>query len=268
MASLSKSVSVVLLSGGTGRTAQYVLDSALAQFPDSEARVSHRVKVRSARAAIAEVREAAESGAIVLHTFVDPKLREAVSREAQRLGVPLVDLLGPTLAALDDVLGPPRNKPGLSYELHRERFDRIDAVDFTLSHDDGHRLRDLKRADIVLVGVSRVSKSVTCFYLACRGVFAANVPLVPGVDLPREVLRLPRSKVLGLTMHPARLRSLRAARQGVLGDVAHDYSDDQCIAQELRRAQTLFAERKWRTIDVSYKSIEEVAHEILSLLGR
>lgn len=180
--------------------------------------------------------------------------------------VPTVDVLGPMLAALDDRLGmTPRGRPGLSYELRKEQFDRIDAVDFTLAHDDGKRLEDLYLADCVLVGVSRVSKSVTCFYLAARGIRAANVPLLAGQKVPPELLRLEPNKVVGLTMNAKRLRSIREARICRLSNVpVPDYVDE--LAEELRHARSLMSRHKWPCIDVSYMATEEVAHEVLSLI--
>jgi hypothetical protein len=172
------------------------------------------------------------------------------------------------LNALDDHLGVrPRGKAGLSYELRKEQFDRIDAVDFTLAHDDGHRIEDLSRADVVLVGVSRVSKSVTCFYLASRGVRAANVPIVVGQDPPAELIRLDPRRVIGITMNANRLRKIREAR---LGNITHEdlpsYVDHSHIHEELWYAQSLMSQHRWRCIDVSYSATEEIAQEIIGMM--
>lgn len=265
-----RSLSIFLLSGGRGHTADQVIAAALAQFDQPQIQIIRKPGVRTIRQARAVVRQAAEEHGIICHTLVAPKIRAAVATESRRSGVATIDVLGPLLTALDDHLGlTPRGRPGLSYELRKEQFDRIDAVDFTLAHDDGQRLEGLRQADVVLVGVSRVSKSVTCFYLASRGVRAANVPLLPERGLPRELVRLPRKKVIGLTMNANRLQSIREARLPELtkGSLP-GYTDKLDLIGELRLAHQLMTHQGWRIVDVSYSATEEVAQEILTMLGR
>jgi regulator of PEP synthase PpsR (kinase-PPPase family) len=259
---------VVILSGGSGRTAETVVEATLAQFDHEDVRWTHRASIRDAKAAVEAVREAAKEGAILCHTLVDPKIRNAVVREAQRHPLPVVDVLGPALVAMEDYLGrKPKGVPGLSYELNKEQFDRIEAVDFTLAHDDGARLHELDRADAVLVGVSRVAKSVTCFYLAYRGIRAANVPIVAGLPIPSELVRLDARKVIGLTMNAQRLGAIRTARTPHLSVVpVEHYVDAGKVAEELRYARQVMSEHGWRSIDVSYMAVEEVAVEVIRLL--
>lgn len=261
---------IILLSGSTGRTVQEVVRAALAQFKDPDVEIDLRAHVRSAKAAIRIVEEAAESKAILFHSLVAPKVRDAVVHHTQLRKVPSVDVLGPVLSALNDYLGEtPRMRPGLSYQLRKEHFERIEAVDFTLAHDDGLALDGLMRADVVLVGPSRVAKSVTCFYLACRGVRAANVPLVPGWELPKQLAELDKQKVIGLTMTPARLQSIRRQRVRDMGRGPFDrYDDLDNVRHELAEANRIVAQHGWRSIDVSYMSVEEVAREILTLIER
>jgi len=262
-------LTVHVLTGGSGRTCQQVLRAALAQFPEAHTEVVLRPCVDSARAAELEAAEAANAHAVVCHSLVEPEVRERFVREAELRGVRYVDVLGPTLSALEDALGvPPLGKPGLSYQLHREQFDRMDAVDFTLAHDDGLCAHELDHADIVLVGVSRVSKSVTCFYLAYHGIRAANVPLHPQIELPGELLRVAPAKVVGLTLNPHRLRLLREMRLGTLKSDASNYIEELAIHGELVYAERLMRERGWRCIDVSYQAVEEVAMELLRGLSR
>lgn len=261
--------SLVVVSGGTGRTCQQVVRAALAQFPGVRPQVVVHSGVDSVEAALRIAESAAVAGAVVCHSLVHPDVRERFITSVERRGVPCVDILGPLLGALEDALGvPPLGKPGLSQELHKEQFDRMDAVDFTLAHDDGQRVDGLHRADLVLVGVSRVSKSVTCFYLAYRGVRAANVPLGDQWPPPGELLSLPVHKVVGLTMNPHRLRLLREMRLPSLGSAAGDYAREASIQAELRAAERLMQAQGWRVIDVSYKAVEEVAHELLQLIVR
>ncbi|MBI1900036.1 MAG: kinase/pyrophosphorylase, partial [Planctomycetia bacterium] len=182
--------------------------------------------------------------------------------------VPTFDPLGPMLSLLGDRLKTaPRNVPGLHYELQKEQFDRIDAVDYTITHDDGRGLKDLPRADVVIVGVSRASKSVTCFFLAARGVRAANVPLIPGHAVPRELLKLPTRKVVGLTMNAQRLVAIRQMRLERTGE-SQPYIDLKQVVEELRFASHAMAQHGWRCIDVSYKAVEEVAAEVIEVLRR
>ena len=144
----------------------------------------------------------------------------------------------------------------------------MDAIEYTLKHDDGQRPHELSAADVVLVGVSRASKSSTCFYLAYQGIRAANVPLIPGVPLPSQILRLPSSKVIGLRLNPARLLSVREARASHLHLPETDpYIDPRSVAREVLDADSLMDRRRWRSIDVSYLAIEEIAREVMSLRG-
>lgn len=263
-----KALKVFLLSGGTGRTSESVLNSALAQFDCHEPEVICHFQVRSVRAAVKAIREAGASKAVVFHTVVAPKIREAVLNEAKRAGVPTFDVLGPALAILEDHLeAKPQRAPGLSHEIRKEHFDRIDAVDFTLAHDDGLLVDELHLADVVLVGVSRVSKSVTCFYLAYRGIRAANVPIVDCNEPPDQLHQLDPKKVVGLTMNARRLMSLREARLQQLGGGSNEqYVDQRAVARELMRTGMLVEKSGWHSLDVSYMSVEEVAHEVLRLV--
>jgi len=265
-----KKLRIFIVSGSTGRTCDEVVHAALAQFDHPDAEIVPKTKVRSARAAKRIVAEAAETGAVICHSLVEPKIRAAVLEQAKRLNVPIVDVLGPVLTLLEDHLGQsPRLRPGLSYRLRKEYFDRIDAISFTLNHDDGCGIADLAQADVVLVGVSRVSKSVTCFYLAYRGVRAANVPLVLGCEPPAPLLALDPHKVIGLTMNPRRLAKVRETRIEMMGRGPLDaYGQEHEIRRELEYAHGLMARHGWRKIDVSYMSVEEVAKEVLSMLER
>jgi [pyruvate, water dikinase]-phosphate phosphotransferase / [pyruvate, water dikinase] kinase len=259
---------VIILSGGTGRTASQLLTAALAQFSDPDIEVRQFTKVRSIARAIEVVREAASSGAIVLHSLVNPKVRRAVEAELRALAVPCVDVLGPSLMLLGDYLGQvPRGKAGLLYEVHREQLDRMDAMDFMLAHDDGKRATELGKADVVLVGASRTTKSVTCVYLASRGVRAANVPLIPGQPPPPELTKLNPTKVIGLTMSASHLEFVRQHRlDRIVGGKLPHYADLRDIQAELREVRELMSKHHWEYIDVSYKATEEVADCVLEML--
>ncbi len=261
---------IVIISGATGRTARSVVNSALAQFDQPNVRIVDGTNVRSSAAASRLVRDIPHQHAVILHSLVSPKVRDTVLEEAQRRMIPTVDILGPVLAVLGDQLGlTPQGKPGLSYKLQKDYFDRVDAVSFTLDHDDGAGLNTLHNADVVIVGVSRASKSVTCFYLGYRGIRAANIPLISGIEPPEQLLKLPKDKVIGLTVTPNRLQNIRQARQHRLGTRAVDYYvHERNISEELRYALTLMRQHSWRCLDVSYMAVEEVAMQVLQMIGK
>ncbi len=264
-----QNLSIVVISGATGRTATQVVKSALAQFDDPSARIVKKTNVRSAKEATRIIRSLAGRRAVICHSLVNPKVRDAVLAEARRQDIPTVDILGRVVAMLSDHLGTqPHREPGLSYKHQKDYFDRIDAISFTLYHDDGARLDELSDADVVLVGVSRVSKSVTCFYIGYRGVRAANVPLIPTLEVPRQLLKLPNKSVIGLTVNPNRLLAVREARRQAMGNAPlESYIDRREIRRELHFAEALMDKQGWRHIDVSYMSIEEVASNVLRMIG-
>jgi regulator of PEP synthase PpsR (kinase-PPPase family) len=263
-------LTVLIISGSTGHTVQQVVNAALAQFDSPNVRIVKKTRIRSSRAAAEVVRQADGERTVICHSLVTPKVRDAALEEAKRRMIPTVDVLGRVLAILGDHLGvTPHGRPGLSYARQKSHFDLINAVSFTLDHDDGAGLHDLAQADVVLVGVSRASKSVTCFYLGYRGIRAANVPLIPGCDPPQQLLKMPVEKVIGLTVTPNRLQSVRQARRAALGQGPLDYYVDPAeLSRELRYALGLMKKYGWRCIDVSYMAVEEVAKQVMGMIGK
>ncbi|MBN2560858.1 MAG: kinase/pyrophosphorylase [Phycisphaerae bacterium] len=253
-----------LISDGTCRTCERVVRSVLIQFEDIDVALVWKTNVLRAETVWNAIKDAADAGAIVFYTLVAEETRAAIREAAQQHMVPVVDILGPVLVSMCDLFNsPPSAKPGVFHEAHKEQFDRIDAVEYTLNHDDGRAIEELSEADVVLVGVSRACKSTTCFYLAYRGIRAANVPLFPDTDPPPELLNLDTKRVIGLTVNPHRLRSVREARLRRWGmDPLDEYADKREIGRELRLTNEQMAKHGWRIIDVSYKAIEEVALEV------
>ena len=179
--------------------------------------------------------------------------------------VEIVDILGPAFTALKEQFKKkPGAVPGLLYDMDRDRFDRMTAFYYALTHDDGQRLHELNRADVILAGVSRASKSSTCFYLAYHGVRAANVPLLPDREPPSQLLKIPRNRVIGLRINVMRLLRVREARMPYFNR-EKDYIDRRAIADEVNNANRLMDKQKWNTIDVSYLAVEEIAREVISL---
>jgi regulator of PEP synthase PpsR (kinase-PPPase family) len=186
------------------------------------------------------------------------------------LQVPAIPVLDPVIGALTSHLGrQSRGLPGKQHLLDSEYFARIDAMTFAINHDDGQSSWGIEEADVCLVGVSRTSKTPTCLYLANRGVKAANVPFVPAVPLPPELLRARKPLVVGLTNDPERLILLRRNRLSMLDhDEATDYTDIEAVRLEVREARRVFVEHHWPVIDVTRRSIEETAAAVYRLLQR
>jgi regulator of PEP synthase PpsR (kinase-PPPase family) len=258
-----------IVSDGRGETATQLVKSALVQFEGREHRFRTFSGVRSARQVKEIVEEAAACQATVFYTLVAQATREAVKEHATRLLVPAVDVMGPTLSALFDLFKTePASQPGLLYDSDRVYFDRMVAIDYTIKHDDGQHPETLKEADVVLVGVSRASKSSTSFFLGYSGIRTANVPLIPGIEPPPQLLKLDRRVVIGLTINQRRLKTVREVRARGLGRHAvRGYLEDEEIVREIRHANELMTRQRWRSVDVSYKAIEEIAKEVAELRG-
>lgn len=259
-----------LVSDATGETCITIARAATAQFQDVDA-VEHLwslVRTESQlRRVLAHVE--AEPG-VVMFTLVDPTLRMLLLEECRRIDVPCIPLLDMAISALSGFLGvESRNQPGRQHVMDAAYLKRIDAMNYALSHDDGRSSATLREADIVLVGVSRTSKTPTCFYLANRGLKAANVPVVPGCPMPAELMALKDALVVGLTCQPGQLVDVRRSRMRMIGDMGETgYVDLLQVEEEVRQARRLFAEAAWPVIDVSSRSIEETAAAILQLHGR
>lgn len=261
--------SIFVVSDGRGSTGGKVLQAALVQFEGQRHAVTTFGDVRTPERVQAILAAAANARAVVLYTLVEESTRRAMQEAALRLAVPVVDVLGPTLAALHDLLQhASAATPGLLYASDREAIDRHEAIDYTLKHDDGRRPDQLAEADVVLVGVSRTAKSSTCFYLAYHGVRAANVPLVPEQPLPPQLLSLPPQRVIGLWVNPNRLLTVRAARAQHLNlGQGTFYLDRDAVVREVRAAHRLMQQHGWRSLDASYMAIEEIAREVMRLCG-
>lgn len=200
-------------------------------------------------------------------SIINPEMRELIERGCRDRGAPVVSVLDPVVAILESVLGQAMvNLPGGQRRLDTAYFNRVAAVDFAVSHDDGMNMGNLKTADILLVGVSRTSKTPTSMYLAHRGYKVANYALVPNVPFPKHHLDGLNLFVVGLTNDPKRLSQVRRTRQQAMLDTKNTlYTDIEQIAEEVREARRLFATNKWPVIDVTRRSVEETAAAIIQL---
>ena len=259
-----------LVSDSTGDTVHSVARACLVQFDEAEA-IEHVWSMVRTRSQIDRVLVGVEAyPGLVLYTMVNEPLRQVLQEGCRRLQVPAIPVLDPVMGALASYLGRQGSGlPGRQHMLDQEYFARIDAMTFAINHDDGQSSWGINDADVCLVGVSRTSKTPTCLYLANRGIKAANVPFVPGVPLPAELLNADKPLIVGLTNDPERLIHLRRSRLSMLDhNEATDYTDLEAVRAEVREARRVFAERHWPVIDVTRRSIEETASSIYKLYVR
>jgi [pyruvate, water dikinase]-phosphate phosphotransferase / [pyruvate, water dikinase] kinase len=259
-----------LVSDSTGDTVHSVARACLVQFEGAQA-IEHVWSMVRTRSQMERVIAGIDvNRGLVLFTLVNDALRQALQEGCRRLQVPAIPVLDPVISALASYLGRESSGlPGRQHLLDSEYFARIDAMTFAINHDDGQSPWGIEEADICLVGVSRTSKTPTCLYLANRGVKAANVPFVPGVVLPAELLLAQKPLIVGLTNDPERLILLRRNRLNMLDHhEATDYTDIEAVRAEVREARRVFAERHWPVIDVTRRSIEETAAAIYRLYQR
>ncbi|MBT4044286.1 MAG: kinase/pyrophosphorylase [Rhodospirillaceae bacterium] len=256
-----------LVSDSTGDTLLSLSSAALAQFEDVESDRHMWPMIRS-EIYMAKVIAAIEANpGLVMFTLVDHSLQATLREECRRLQVPCVPILDPIIGALENFLGAEsREMPGRQHVMDADYFERIDAIHFSLGHDDGQGVEEFNRADVVLIGISRTSKTPTCMYLANRGLKAANIPMVPGIPLPDAVLALDNVLVVGLTASPDRLVQIRRNRLQYLNqDQDTDYVDIDAVKAEVINARRLFDSKGWAKIDVTRRSIEETAAEIIGM---
>jgi len=259
---------VFVVSDSVGETADFVVKAAVSQFNSGFVDI-RRVAFVNNLAHITEiVNEAKDTAAIIAYTIVLEELREALVNEAKKHGVPIVDILGPMVDALAKVSGrSPKMKPGLLRKLDKNYFSKVEAIEFAVKYDDGKDPRGVLRADVVIIGVSRTSKTPLCMYLAHKSIKAANVPLVPEVAPPEEIFNLARNRVVGLTIKPELLNEIRQERLRTLGlKSGADYASLERILNELDYADAVMRKVGCPVVDVSNKAVEETASKILEII--
>ncbi len=262
-----------LISDATGTTLQGLARACMAQFDGIHPTERFWPMIRSEAQLDRAIDDLRENPGPVFYTLVERPLRKKLERTCKELNVPAMPVLDPILRSMSSYLGlPTKGIPGLQHALDEAYFRRIDAVDFALHFDDGQSLDGIEDADVVLVAVSRTSKTPTCIYLARRGIRAANIPLVPGVPFPEKILSFKRTLIVGLTESPKRLVNLRRTRlQADPDDPKYNenaYLDLDQVEEETRKARRLFSDNKWPVIDVTRRSVEETAAEITILLNK
>ncbi len=260
---------VHLVSDSTGETLNAMARAACARF-NNVLEIEHiYALVRSPAQLDRALAEIANAPGIVLHTIVDESLRGALEAGCQKLDMPCFGALDPLVSAMSWYLGAPLStRVGAQYALDSDYFNRMDALAYALGHDDGQGGQDLSQADVVLVGVSRTSKTPTCIYLAHRGVKAANIPLVPSSGVPASLLELTNVPVVGLSLSPDRLIQIRRNRLRSLNESRESaYVDNDAVRAEVVAARRLFDRLGWPVIDVTRRSVEETAAAVINILS-
>ena len=260
-----------LISDATGETLLAAGRAASAQYKDARAIEHIYPLIRTEKQLMKVFEDIEEEPGIVLYTVVDQNLARMIDSRCAGLGLPYVSVLEPVLSVFQSYLGTPAGRRvGAQHVLNAEYFRRIDALNFTMEHDDGQLPDDVDEADIVLIGISRTSKTPTSIYLANRGIKTANVPIVLGVPLPESLVRARKPLVVGLVATVERISQVRQNR--LLGTTAgfdaQNYIDRATINEELAYARQICTRHGWPTIDVSRRSIEETAAAIVALRNK
>lgn len=261
---------VYVVSGGVGASGEQLVRTVLAQFPDSPVPVIVVGNVRQVEQVEHVVAQARNTGGTIAHTLVEDRLRRALIEQAEAQGVVAIDLMGPLLSRLVQVLDlPPLGHPGRYRRLHRAHFERVAAMEYSMAHDDGKDPAGWRQAEILLVGVSRTGKTPLSLYLAVLGWKVANYPLVAGVEPPPDLFEIDSKRVIGLTIEPGQLLLHRQQRQMRLGAAGPSlYIDPESIYEEVQAARRLFRRSGFSVLDVTDKPIETIADEVIRLISR
>lgn len=258
-----------LVSDSTGETIETLARACIAQFEGITVCENVWTLVRTSGQVSKILNGIKQHPGVVIFTMVDRNLRAQLEKGCESLGVPCIAVLDPIMEAFKDQFSAEASfKPGLQHEMDQNYFNRIEAMHFALAHDDGQSTHEIHQADIILLGVSRTSKTPTCVYLANKGLKAANIPIVPQCPLPTDLSdpKFAGCLIVGLTKDPRRLIQVRKNRLSLLNETAHtDYVDLETVVDEVQFARKLCNKNSWPMIDVTRKSIEETATAILNL---
>jgi len=268
---VNKKLKIIIISDGTGETATAVSRAAMAQFPDKDVFFTRYKNIRSNEQIEAIFNEAAIHHDLIIYTIVSPELRAFTAQLSKEKYVRSIDLLGPTLTIFANYFEQePSAEPGLLHAVNDDYFNRVAAMEFTLNHDDGRHLKSLHLADVILIGVSRTSKTPLAVYLSQLGMKTCNIPLIKNAPLPKELFEVDQRKIFALTIEPEALMQIRKKRLSRIGADMHsgDYADEKKVLEELEWANQLFRKNKrWPIFNVTNKAIEETAAEIMRLIN-
>jgi regulator of PEP synthase PpsR (kinase-PPPase family) len=262
-----KKINLHLISDSTGETLGAISRAVMSQFNGVEVEEYMWSLVRTKSRMLKIVEEIKKHEGIVLYTILDQELLDLLLKETNKENIKTISALDGIIAKFSKHIGQDIiNKPGRQHALDEEYFEKIDAINFTIDHDDGRKTDSLKDAEIILVGPSRTSKSPTCIYLSYRGYKAANVPFISGVQMPEELFKVTKPLIVGLTINPESLIQVRKNRLKLLNQNVSDnneYVSIDRVEQEVQEARKMFMKNNWVSIDVSKKSVEETAAAII-----
>lgn len=261
---------VYVVSDSVGETAEFVVKAAASQFAGHSLQVRKFPYIEDEGTLNEIVRAAAESNAIIAYTLVIPALKSHIRQAAAKQNVTAIDIMSPIVNALQGYLNQePSNKPGLVRKLDEDYFRKVEAIEFAVKYDDGRDPRGILRADVILIGVSRTSKTPLSMYLANKRFKVANVPLVPEVEPPEELFLVPKEKCIGLTINADQLNMIRAERLKSLGLTAEaNYASMERIKHELEYSRKIIEKVGCPVLDVSNKAVEETANIIMQMIKR
>ncbi len=261
---------IYILSGGTGASGEQIVHTVLAQFPAGHVPVTTIPNIRRTDQIDAIIERCCEEKGILVHTLVDETLRRHLIKSAERCGASQIDLMGALLEKLTEALQQqPVGHPGLYRKLHQAYFERVEAIEYTMAHDDGKDPQGWNQAEIVLAGVSRVGKTPLSLYLSVLGWKVANAPLLPGIPPPQALFELDRRRVIGLTMEAGQLLIHRQIRQNRLGAPGPTfYTDPPAVHQEIQGACRMLKKHGITVLNVTDKPIETTADEVMNLMTR
>ena len=270
---LSHKIGLVIftMSDSSGETAEAVARACLVQFPPSSVSIYRLPQIRSSKQILTLIEEIKDKNALIVYTLVLPEFRITLEAATEKYHIQRIDLLGQLIDKLTSLTHQqPLSVPGRLHVMDETYYKRIEAVDFAIRYDDGKNPDGIKQADVVLIGVSRTSKTPNCMYLAQHyGLKAANIPLVFGIEPPLNLYQISNSKIVGLSIDPHLLQDIRSTRAQIMGLSSQaDYADLDRINQEVRYAKNIFRELKCHVIDVSAKAVEEISSEIYLYLGQ
>lgn len=268
----AQKVYVYIVSDGTGETAAIMTRAALVHYNDVDFHIVRNKNIRTEEQADTVIEEAFKKRAFIVHTIVTPPLRHYIEKKASEKDLFQIDLLGPLLMQMDDFLGisphGERRVAGRLRTVDESYFKRVEAIEYTVRHDDGKISNDLDQADIILVGISRTSKTPLSLFLGYKGWKVANVPLVPDVPIPKQLEEIDQRRIVGLTIDPASLQRIRANRLEKFGqDPGGNYARIDKIYEEQEYAKKIFKKNKrWPVFNVTDRALEETASEITRIV--
>lgn len=267
---MSQGLTIYLLSDGTGETAATIIRAALVQYSQADINIVRYKNVRSENQVEAIIDECFENRGLIVFTVANPNMRLRIKELAAGKGIPYHDLLGPLLSTLDSFFGVASEaNVGVLRAVDESYFRRIEAIEYTVKHDDGKTFADLEKADIILVGISRTSKTPLSIFLSHKGWKVANVPLVLNTPLPEELFKVDQRRVVGLIIDIDSLQRIRRSRLEKFGqDPGGDYASLSYIASEIDYAEKIFKQnRRWPVFNVTDRALEETASEIVRVIS-